>query len=47
MVGPSGSDGSDDQTELAESQDTFDLVGTRKKKLTGMHMRSQIYSQGG
>lgn len=47
MVGPSGSDGSDDQTELTESQDTFDLVGTRKKKLTGMHMRSQIYSQGG
>jgi len=36
MVGPSGSDGSDDQTELAEGQDTFDLVGTRKKKLTGM-----------
>ena len=36
LLGPSGSDGSDDQMELAESQDTFDLVGTRKKKLTGM-----------
>ena len=28
-----GSDGSDDQT--AGNQDTFDLVSTRKKKLTG------------
>ena len=32
---------------IRKSETTFDLVGTRKKKLTGMHMRSQIYSQGG
>lgn len=33
IPGLSGSDGSDDQ--MADNQDTFDLVGTRKKKLTG------------